>query len=94
MASRPLSRRHLGAGCLRPVHDRPDGRPQVRRDVSKDTIAALAPSANKAQQDGQLLKQRIDAVIADLGVVQGPGASATPTQTPAPITSPVPAPAR
>jgi hypothetical protein len=48
-----------------------DTRKYVGTDVSKEAVSVLAPTAKKAQQDGALLKQRIDAVIADLDAVEG-----------------------
>ena len=53
------------------IIDLEDTRKFIGTDVSKESASVLAPTVKKAQQDGTLLKQRIDAVIAGLDAVEG-----------------------
>ena len=58
-----------------------DIRKFVGEGVATDSTAALGPAAKKAQQDGVIVKQKIDALIAELDAVEG---RARPSGTPAP----------
>ena len=51
--------------------DLEDVRKFLANDVTKDAISVLSPTAKKAQENGKLLKQRIDTLVADLDSIEG-----------------------
>jgi hypothetical protein len=53
------------------VADLEDARKFLSGGVTNDAIAVLAPTARKAQENGKLLKQRLDALVADLDAIEG-----------------------
>ena len=61
------------------MSDLQDVRKFLDGDLSKDTTAVLGPATTKAQKDAQVVKERIDVVIADLDAVQGAVGSASPS---------------
>jgi hypothetical protein len=48
-----------------------DVRTFLAKELSRDTTSILGPAVRKAQADGSILKQRLDAVIADLDALGG-----------------------
>src|SRR5205823_4474957 len=77
------------------MSDLRDTRKFLSSDLSKDTVAVLSPQVAKAKADGETVKKRIDAVVADLDAIEarmgnqpapsasGAGASAAPAPAPA-----------
>ena len=53
------------------ITDLEDVRKFLTNDVTKDAISVLSPTAKKAQENGKLLKQRIDTLVADLDSIEG-----------------------
>jgi hypothetical protein len=53
------------------ITDLEDVRKFLANDVTKDAISVLSPTAKKAQENGKLLKQRIDTLVADLDSIEG-----------------------
>ena len=79
------------------IIDLEDTRKFVGTDVSKESVSVLGPTVKKAQQDGAVLKERLDVLIADLDAIEGkppakpsspaaaaPGSSAKPASPPPP----------
>ena len=68
------------------MKDLQDTRAFLSKEVSKDTVSVLAPTVKKAQADGQTVKARLDALIADLDAVENAadtaGAAIPPPATP------------
>jgi hypothetical protein len=60
------------------IRDLEEVRNFVGKDLSKDTTSVLGTVTKKAQQDGQVVNQRIDTVIADLDSMKS-DANAAPT---------------
>jgi hypothetical protein len=56
--------------------DLEDIRKFVGADLSKETTSVLGPATTKAQRDAQMVKERIDVIIADLDAYGGPSAPA------------------
>jgi hypothetical protein len=86
------------------IIDLEDTRKFVGTDVSKEAVSVLGPTAKKAQQDGTLLKQRLDTIIADLDAIESkpttrpsspaaaqPAAAAEPAATAQPAAAAAPA---
>jgi colicin import membrane protein len=53
------------------IIDLEDTRKFVGTDVSKESVSVLGPTVKKAQQDGAVLKDRLDVLIADLDAIEG-----------------------
>jgi hypothetical protein len=75
--------------------DLEDTRKFLAADASKDSVSVLSPTVKKAQENGKLVKQRLDALISDLDAVEGkPTAVPPPSAAPAAAPAPAPAPGR
>ena len=64
------------------MRDLEEVRTFVGKDLSKDTTSVLGTVTKKAQQDGQVVNQRIDAVIADLDSLKSTATAAPSGSTP------------
>ena len=56
--------------------DLEDTRKFLAADASKDSVSVLAPTVKKAQENGKVLKERIDKVVESLDEVEGKPAAA------------------
>jgi hypothetical protein len=65
--------------------DLEDTRKFLTGDTSKDTVSVLTPMVKKAQDNGRLVKERLDAVIDDLDAVEGRAAPAAAPAAAAPV---------
>jgi hypothetical protein len=64
------------------IRDLEEVRTFVGKDLTRDTTSVLGNVTKKAQQDGQVVNQRIDAVITDLDSLKSAPAAATRPSAP------------
>lgn len=76
------------------ITDLEDTRKFLASGVTPDAIAVLSPTKKKAQENGKLLKQRIDTLIADLDAIEGKPATRPSDSAAGGITTPSAAPQR